>query len=291
MTGQPEFPLDLDEVVRKAGRLPSSSEVILELLRVIDEDEISAIALGEIISRDQAIVVRLLRIANSSFYALPGQVDSVTDAIAILGWRQVRTLAAGVAVFRSLGEFLAPDFEFGRFWRHSIAVAVATREIALRLKLSEGGAFVAGLIHDIGQLVVAHSFPDHARTVTRYRESHACTAVEAETAVLGIDHSRIGGALAERWRFPPAICDAIASHHDAEDDALAPLTLAVRLANDLAHCANELEDLEQRRECVHGIDWRRTNLTPQDGEKALAAIDRELEFLCGMLIDNAENPR
>lgn len=282
-------PLDLEVLVRKIGKLPASSEVILELLRVIDEDEISATGLAEIISRDQAIVVRILRIANSSFYALPGQVESITDAVAILGWRQVRTLAAGVAIFRNFSDVLSPGFDFSRFWRHSIAVAVASRELALRMKQGEGGAFVAGLIHDIGRVAVAHSFPDHALAVARYQETHSCPAAEAERAVLGIDHARIGGALAERWHFPSAICNAIAAHHANEDTPvppLDPLALAVCLANALVHCRSDHEEPETRRHCLSRLPWEKANLAGMDGEKALAAIERELEFLCGMLIDN-----
>lgn len=284
-------PLDLDELVRRIGKLPSSSEVILELLRVIDEDEIGAAALAEIISRDQAIVVRLLRIANSSFYALSGQVESITDAIAILGWRQVRTLAAGVAIFRSFSGVQTPGFNFDRFWRHSIAVAVATRELALRMKLNEGGAFVAGLIHDIGRLAVAHSFPDHSQAVMRYQETHACTITEAELAVLDIDHTRIGCALAERWHFPSAIATAIAMHHTPDELTPPPLALAVRLANDLAHCRTHPEPFETPQQCISRLGWEKADLTTLDGEKALAAIERELEFLCGMLIDNGESEK
>lgn len=292
MTETAPLPLDLDELVRRIGKLPSSSEVILELLRVIDEDEIGAAALAEIISRDQAIVVRLLRIANSSFYALSGRVESITDAIAILGWRQVRTLAAGVAIFRSFSGVQTPEFDFDCFWRHSIAVAVATRELALRMKLNEGGAFVAGLIHDIGRLAVAHSFPEHSQAVTRYQEAHACAIAEAELAVLGIDHAHIGCALAERWHFPSAIAIAIAMHHTADDlPPLPPLALAVRLANDLAKCWTSPEQFETPQQCISRLGWEKANLTSLDGEKALAAIERELEFLCGMLIDSTEIER
>jgi putative nucleotidyltransferase with HDIG domain len=287
-------PLDVEVLVRKIGKLPASSEVILELLRVIDADEIGATALAEIISRDQAIVVRLLRIANSSFYALPGQVESITDAIAILGWRQVRTLEAGVAIFRNFRDVKTPGFDFNQFWQHSVAVAVATRELALRMKLGEGGAFVAGLIHDIGRIAVAHSFPEHAQAVACYQETHTCPVAEAERAVLGIDHAHIGGALAERWHFPSAICNAIAAHHATEDTLAAhldPLALAVCLANALAHCRSDHEEPQTQRQCVSHLPWEKASLVERDGEKVLAAIEREQEFLCGMLIDNAASEK
>ena len=285
-------PFDLEVLVRKIGTLPASSEVILELLRVIDADEISATALADIVSRDQAIVVRLLRIANSSFYGLPGQVESITDAIAILGWRQVRTLAAGVAIFRSFSDVQTQGFDFNQFWRHSVAVAVGTRELALRMKLGEGGAFVAGLIHDVGRIVVAHAFPGHSGAVAHHQELHACPFTEAERAVLGIDHAHIGGALAERWHFPSIICNAIASHHAIEDQQarnLDPLTLAVGLANALEHCRNDHEDPEFRWQCLTRLPWDRAHLAGTDGVKAIAVIEHELEFLCGMLMDNADS--
>lgn len=277
-------PLDPGEIVRCAGQLPAASGIVFELLRVIDQDEVGAATLAEIVSRDPAIVIRLLRIANSSFYALPRQVESVADAIAILGWRQVRTLAAGIAVFHTFGDVRSTELELGRFWRHGVSVAVAARELALRMRLNEGGTFVAGLIHDIGRLVVAHAFPEYARAIARYQGTHACPVVEAEQAVLGLDHAHIGGLLAERWRFPPAICEGIAQHHAAVAAPLPPLATAVRLANALAPCHTDFPHAEAMHECVARLDWATAGLTSHDGLRALAAVEREAGFLSGMLI-------
>lgn len=284
-------PLDLDVLARKIGVLPASSKVILDLLRVIDANEISATALAEIVSRDQAIVVRLLRIANSSFYGLPGRVDSVIDAIAILGWRQVRNLATGIAIFQTFSQVKAPGFDFIQFGRHSVAVAVGTRVLASRMKLCEGSAFVAGLIHDVGRVAVAQASPEHTAAIARHRDCNACSLAESERAVQGIDHARIGGALAERWHFPSVICDAIAAHHGIDDDperSFTPLARAVGLANALDHCRNEHTDPEIQQECLSRLPWEKANLSADDGKKALAAIELEQEFLCGMLMDRAD---
>lgn len=286
--------LDLEVLTRKIGALPASSKVILDLLRVIDANEISATALAEIVSRDQAIVVRLLRIANSSFYGLPGRVDSVIDAIAILGWRQVRNLATGIAIFQSFSQAGTPGFDFSRFGRHSVAVAVGARILASRMKLCEGGAFVAGLIHDVGRVAVAQAYPEHTAAIARHQECNACSLIESERAVQGIDHARIGGALAERWHFPSAICDAIAAHHAIDDDPDRPLdalTFAVGLANALDHCRSDHADPEIRQEYLSRLPWEKANLAADDGKKALAAIELELEFLCGMLMDHGQSGR
>ncbi|MGE5472439.1 MAG: HDOD domain-containing protein [Bacteroidota bacterium] len=276
-------PLNIDLIVKNIGKLPSPSAVIVDLLRVIDDEEISSTALARIITRDQAIVVRMLRIANSSFYGMAGKVGSVADAIAVLGLRTVRTLAAGAAISGSLGSTLAPGFELKRFWRHSIATAVGARLLARRLNQGEGAAFVAGLIHDIGHLMLACSFPEYAAAVLQYQQEHDDCLSAAERAVLGMDHACIGGILAERWHFPPAICQAIRHHHDPSQIPDAPLARTVYLASILAQTLEQPGSPEERLRSVPEAIWSQADLSAADGEALLDAIESEFVPLCDIL--------
>lgn len=277
-------PLDLDLIVKNIGKLPSPSAVIIELLQVIDDEEISSAALAKIITRDPAIVVRMLRIANSSFYGMPGKVESVADAIAILGLRTVRTLAVGAAVAGNFTATTAPGFEAQRFWRHGTATAVGARTLARRMKLGEGAAFVAGLVHDIGQLMLACSFPAHLSAVTEHHRHHGGTVSEAERAVLGLDHADIGGILADRWHFPPAISQAIAHHHHPEKAFDPPLVFAVHLANDLAMALEFPGNADQRLQTISPASWQEANLSGHEGREILAIIEREFAPLSEILL-------
>lgn len=281
----PSLPLlDLDLVVRNINNLPSPPAVIVELLHSIDDDDMSLSSLANIIARDQALVVRLLRIANSSFYGMPGRVDSIPDAIAVLGLRAVRTLAAASALSDGFAKASAPGFELEIFWRHSIATALSARALAQHMELAEGGAFVAGLLHDIGSLMLACSFPEHTAAVARYQAAHGCFFHEAETAVLGMDHARIGGILGERWHFPPLICAAIANHHRPDEPEGGALACTVHLGNALAHALGLAGDPDEMVPCISRECWDRANLSRQDSERIFGKIEQEFETLSQVLL-------
>ncbi len=276
--------LDLDLVARNINKLPSPSAVIAELLACIDDDEMSSATLAKIIAKDQALVARLLRIANSSFYGMSGRVESVSGAITVLGFRTVRTLSAASALSGDLTALSAPGFDFGIFWRHGIATALLARALAHRMKLGEGAAFVAGLLHDVGRLMLACSFRDHLAAAASYQATHACFMHEAELAAIGIDHARIGGFLCERWHFPPTICDGIAHHHRTYDPESGLLACVVHLADAMAHALDLAGDPAEVVPCISQYCWNRTNLSWRDSQEIFAEVEQEFAPLSQVLL-------
>lgn len=192
---------------------PPLPAVVLELITSLGKDDLSAEDIAAKLSRDVALSAKTLRMANSSFYGMTRQIGSIPEALTILGLRTVRTVvvAAGVT-----GSFKPPDgsgFEFPPFWRHAIGAALCGQALARELRMDSDIGFTVGLLHDIGRIALAYSYPRDYAEVLAYQKEGDALLVEAERAVLGTDHARMGGQLAEHWQFSPVIVEAIEHHH------------------------------------------------------------------------------
>lgn len=228
-------PLTLPEVLLTIHKLPSLPAVVLELLASMDQEDTDVETLGGKIAQDQALTAKSLRLANSSFYGLVQQVTTPQQAISILGFRTVRSLVTTAALMGSAPHSTHAVFDSKTFWRHGIAAAVCAREIANHLGCNAEYAYTAGLLHDIGRLIVVTQFPSHFDAIMVHMSQHPCTLVQAEQAVLGMDHAAVGHALTQHWKFPMALQQAVACHHTPPVPGEEALTTTVRLANVLAH--------------------------------------------------------
>jgi len=254
--------LSIDEVTRSVRQLPSLPAVVAQLLDLFSADNPDCAAIGHAFDRDQALAARVLRVANSPFYGMPGQVASVHNAIVVLGLRNLRNLTLAAAVTTSFPAFTSDWFDQKGFWQHSLAVAQGADVLALRAGMHQESAFTAGLLHDIGRLVLVTCFPAQAREAVLHQREQDCDTAEAEQAVLGLDHAMVGAALARRWKFPAAVQQAIARHHAAAGDAQAPDTLAdlLHLADVTAHALDLSGDPHERVPRLDGGAWHRLGL-------------------------------
>jgi putative nucleotidyltransferase with HDIG domain len=225
--------LSFEHVIRQIQELPSLPVVVLELLSSMDQDDTDVHVLAQKIELDQALAAKTLRIANSSFYGMQSKVTSIPQAVSVLGFHSIRTVVTACALTGSFAP-VSGGFDFQAFWRHSLATAIAARLLAPHLRVNPETAFTAGLLHDLGTLVLVTRFPAEHALVRSYRQAHDCQMAEAELAVIGIDHAQVGSALAAYWKFPEAIQQAVAEHHAIERLEAGGLPLAVHLANAVA---------------------------------------------------------
>ncbi|MEQ1683188.1 MAG: HDOD domain-containing protein [Burkholderiaceae bacterium] len=193
--------------------LPALPAAVLELLDMLGRDDVETGALVAKISLDQALTAKTLRLANSSFYGVPRHVASVSEATAVLGLRTVRSVVTAAALTGSFKPPVCAGFDFMAFWRHAVSTAVSARLVAAELGGDTEAAFTAGLLHDIGQLVLASSFPERFAQVLAHRAAAGVELRDAEQALLGTNHASVGTMVAEHWRFPEQIVDAIGLHH------------------------------------------------------------------------------
>ncbi len=204
--------------------LPTLPAVALRLLAAGELTEPSATAALELLGRDRTLTARVLSAARMATGAAHGPVVTLDEAVALLGFAGVRSVVLAAAAFDCFAS-MAPEAESGafnrsEFWRHSLAVACAGRQLARQradLGVDAADAFVAGLLHDLGKVALAAVFPKaYDRIVTRADHSRGDIA-DSERAILGVDHTVAGRRLAERWRLPPALQEAVWLHHLAAD--------------------------------------------------------------------------
>lgn len=281
------MPLDRDLVLQGVRKLPSLPAVVIELLQSMDNDDADTRELAGKLARDQALAAKVLRVANSSFYGLQGKVDSIGDAIVVLGLHGVRTLATAAAVTdvfaKKAGEEQAYDMRL--FWRHSIAVGLCAKGIARRRRMNDGNAFAAGLMHDIGRLALASCFPAHIAAVAKDRAETGDCWLFAERRVLGLDHAGIGQLLTEHWRFPPLLSRAIGTHHtpDLQQD---PLATVIHLADRLGHRLMEKEGAGEQIPVppIKDAAWAAVGLDDESAAEVVAVVEEQFESACDALV-------
>jgi putative nucleotidyltransferase with HDIG domain len=217
-------------------------DVAMRIARMVEDPSSSAADIGREISNDAALTGRVLRIANSAAYGQNRKIATVTRAITVLGVRQVRDLTVGLTAVRAFDGISNDLVTMDVFWRHSVLCAVAAGQIAARRDAARTESpFVAGLLHDIGQLVMFSRAPDAARAslLMMADAPDDLGLYLCERAVLKFDHGVVGASLARNWGLPDSLQECIEFHHEPH--------LARRFAADVAtvHIANSLAVLAE----------------------------------------------
>ncbi|VAX07070.1 hypothetical protein MNBD_GAMMA25-779 [hydrothermal vent metagenome] len=222
--------LTLDNLEQKVQQLPSLSAIVTRLLALLQDTDITMAALTTEISKDQALTARVLRIANSPFYGMSSHIDNLQQAGTLLGLHTIHGIITAVGI---IGHFPPQEnqrFDCYSFWLHSIGTGCCAQVIARHTGLDPEQAFTAGLLHDIGKLVLAAYFEDNFSRVLAWRDKHDCLIREAEESVLGFDHTKIGARVAQHWKLPKLLVNAIHFHH-ALPDKITLLAELVHLAD------------------------------------------------------------
>jgi len=274
---------DPEVVLGRLRDLPVLPQALTDLLTALQRDDVAMDELVDAISHDQALVAKALRLANSSFYGLSGRVSSIRGAISVLGLRNLSTALTAAAVS---GSFAAPrcrGFDLAAYWRHSIACALCARHLARALKLDDGAAFTAGLLHDLGRLALASQSPERLEQVYDYRQQHDCQTLQAEGEVLGTDHMAIGAVVARRWRFGGDVVEAIRHHHAPVPAAAPTLTDLVHVSDGLVHALDLARVPDDMVPPLAADAWNRLALTQPQCDTVLERTEAELDELCEAL--------
>jgi HD-like signal output (HDOD) protein len=220
--------------VSSVGGLPTLPRVAAEVLRLAHDPDSSLKDMAVVISRDPPLTGRLLKVANSAFYGLSQQVGSLSVALVLLGMKNITNIVTSISIFRTL-RFGDGTGNFTRqgFWEHSGACGKACDLFGKVTNLDlSGEGFVAGLIHDVGKIMLDAVFHNDFVRVLEKARSESISFAEAERRVLGTDHAQIGEWLAKTWHLPDTICRAIGVHHDAPcDPEKEPLGAAIQVSD------------------------------------------------------------
>jgi HD-like signal output (HDOD) protein len=235
-----------DEVAAKAGDLPALPVVAIRVINLTAQSQTSGEELEAEILRDQALVTRVLRLANSAAYGVRGTIATVSRAIFILGFDMVRSLvlaACAETLYRRGGS----GFSDTVLWDHVRGAAFLSRLLADKCAYPGGEqAFIAGLVHDVGKVVMDRNLRDpYEKVIALVESGESDSFVEAERDVLGFDHTEVGCLVAQKWGLPEAIAEAVRHHHDPEHAVVDPqLCAIVSLAN--SACVKLQLGLEQQ---------------------------------------------
>lgn len=219
-------------------QLPPLPTTVVEILRIVGEGEVDMRVVADKICRDTALAARVIRVANSPFYGLNGEIYSVRDATFVLGTATIRNIVIAAGLMEHLRPTEGGGLDVGELWRHSFGTGIAAKRLGEKCGVEGDMAFTAGLLHDLGSLVLVVHYPDKYASVLSYIDAEGCSITEAETAVLGIDHAEIGARVANHWGFPKDFVDAIRKHHKPDEEGGAPLADVVHAANLISHCMN-----------------------------------------------------
>ena len=226
------------ELVARIGHLPSVPAIYVEINRLLDSERATADNLGAAIGKDIAMTAMILKLANSAFFGQRQSVATPAGAVAILGIDLLKSLVLAHGLFSQAGGFRLPSFRLDHLWRHSVAVASAAKQIAELEGLSRSAAaehFTAGLLHDVGILVLASRFPEEYGRILETQRSAGCDLETAEFHLLGATHGEVGGYLLGLWGLPGSVVQAAAFHHSPalqETTAFSP-ALSVHIADSL----------------------------------------------------------
>lgn len=206
-------------VLRNIRTLPTLPDVAVRLLELGESPTTSAGDLARLVERDMALATRVLRLVNSSFFGVRREVTSIQHAVMILGVAHLRSVVLSGAVAELFDRSgCVGSFSRAEFWKHSVAVAAISRTLAARAKVVEPEiAFTAGLIHDMGKVVVDRYLHEDFVRVIEMLNDPAMTMRNAECAVLGVSHAEIGHQLAIYWNLPEILRVAVGFHHNPDE--------------------------------------------------------------------------
>jgi putative nucleotidyltransferase with HDIG domain len=210
--------MDKNTFLKKLDRipdLPTLPVVAMKVNKMLQDHDVSINMVSKTIEKDQSMVSKILKLVNSAFYGFGSKINTISHAVTILGFNTVRNAVVSVAVIDAFSDKECSEgFSLLEFWQHSLAVAVTGRHLATRSRLIiPDEAFVAGILHDIGKLVLTQYFEDLFNQVWTRMKENELSFYEAEKELLPAGHAQIGGRLAKKWRLPQSLTEGLSYHH------------------------------------------------------------------------------
>ena len=236
---QPETPearINPSEVVKQEMELASLPNIFYQISEALKNPRSSAAYVAEVISKDVALSAKLLKMVNTPFYGFPSEIDTLSRAVTIVGTNQLVNLAMGVSVITAFEGIPEKFFTLKEFWLHSVMCGIVARLLASKLGM-EGDEkfFVAGLLHDIGRLIILRSHIDEATEVLRQAAVGRKGLVEVEQSVWGCTHAEIGGRMLKNWRLPAFLEVLVHHHHTPTEASMVREASVVHVADFIAH--------------------------------------------------------
>lgn len=263
--------LDVERIVTNVLKVASLPAVAIKFSEAIDDPLTSNKDLEKIVSEDSALASKVLMISNSALFNFPSKIDTIAKAITIIGHKQLSEIILSCSVVAMFKDIPQDVINMDDFWRHSIAVATASRILAsTRHEQNIEKFFTAGLLHDIGKLIIFVEAPKYATQVLSKSSENNELMHKVEKDILGFDHAKLGALLLKKWKLPDEIVSAVYYHHMpsiASIDIVAP---------SIIHIADII---------THALEFGSSGekFVPTLNEKAWAALNLDVDILSSVV--------
>lgn len=255
---------DLKNLLEQTNELPALPEIYLRVSELLEDDSSDAYQIGDAVQIDPFLTAKILKLINSAFYGLGHHVTSVSQAVSLLGRNQLKQVLLGSVLAEVFSDMDTENYPIRDFWHHSIQTAIIARHLAMQNAriIDHEAFFTAGLLHDIGRLVIAKLVPDALLEIDEIVQSDGSDVVAVEAEVLGVTHIDVGAAMMKKWSMPSMLTQCILKHHSIEHAGpFAMDTSIVFLANKLSQF-DLPQDEEQMEEILSTIpNWEQTYCT------------------------------
>lgn len=270
------------EALKSVPTMPGTFE---KISRLIDSSKTAATDIADVISSDQALSAKVLRLVNSAFYGFPGRISNVTHALIILGFDVVKGLVLSTSVF----DMMLAKGLFG-LWEHSLGCAITAGAIARKIEHPDPEeASVAALLHDLGKVIIRIEVPEKASLIEEAIEKKEISVYEAEEDILEFNHAMVGKWLSQKWNLPPALADPIAYHHAPGLARSAPTqTAIVHLADILVRARGFGSGGDSLVPQIDAKAWGALHISDPLLEEIINEMDDKLEDTEDMFDNNGE---
>lgn len=235
---------DITEIVQKACDLSGLPDVTHKVISIANSPESDAGDLEQALRLDPSLAARVIRVANSAYYAQPGQIKTIHSAVVLLGFDTIKNVALAASISELFkGKCETEGYSRSALWEHMVSVAATARMIARRIRYPDPEeAFLAGIVHDIGMILADLYLHDGFLSSVAHARQNRCSLIVAEREVMGVDHAFIGARLARAWNFPKEIRYAVAFHHEPDKAGAEGLQIAM-----LIHLSDALSKMVEKR--------------------------------------------
>lgn len=267
-------------VIDRINGLPTLPIIVSKITDLIADPKTVAADIGKAISEDQALSSKVLKMVNSAYYGFPRKITTISQAVVILGFSAIRNLVLSASIVNLFPSDVESDFNRDDFWSHSIATGIAARAVAKRMKLPQlDDAFMGGLLHDIGKLVLDQFFHEEFEKIISIVKEKDCLFIEAEKEAFEIDmdHSRIGGILGEKWNLPVNLVQVVSMHHRpiyAKDNL--KVACIVSFADVIVRALGVGSGGDHKIPKIDDMTWNELGISINMLDKIIKDIDQEL---------------
>jgi len=274
----------LEDLEKEISDIPTLPLVAHQLNVESQKDTFTSRILAGIIEKDPPLSAKILRLSNSAYYGFSSKVSTLDRAITLLGFATLKNLACAVAISNFFAAGHEDEVDLPGLWRHCLGTATSARQL---IKIVAPGlaeeAFMAGILHDVGSIIIFNNFPEQALEALRLMKAKKISQSEAEKEVIGFTHEAAGAFLVDKWNFPPRFYRIIRMHHSpppqviAPDDAENLLLMAVYAGNQLSKVLGLGKSLEPVSSGVMPVAWKSLGVDPPKLRELKEQIKQDFE--------------